>query len=132
MKKKPTRARVCAETRTCGSDSPSRSKSRALSITPLHHPQKRRLNDGLQAHAIRSTRESSEDVTRTLDAPPSKVRADIFFPTPQRATSQTVEAPNPWRQTREIINPEEEGSEYKYKYFYLYLYIPILLIGLRA
>ena len=52
-----------AETRTCGTDSPSRSKSRELSITPLHHPQiKRWLNDGLQAPAIRSTRESSEDV----------------------------------------------------------------------
>ena len=39
---------------------------------------KRRLDDGLPAHAIRSTRESSEDVTRTLDAPHSKVRSDIF------------------------------------------------------
>ena len=39
---------------------------------------KRRLNDGLPAHANRSTRESSEDFTRTLDAPPSKVRSDIF------------------------------------------------------
>ena len=50
-----------------------------------HHPsrrctilKKRWLNDGLQAHVVRSTRESSEDVTRTLDAPPSKVRSDIF------------------------------------------------------
>ena len=39
---------------------------------------KRWLDDGLQAHAIRSTQESSEDVTRTLDAPPAKVRSDIF------------------------------------------------------
>ena len=39
---------------------------------------KRQLDDGLPAHAIRSTRESSEDVTRTLDAPPSKARSDIF------------------------------------------------------
>ena len=39
---------------------------------------KRRLDDGFPAHAFRSTRESSEDVTRTLDAPPSKVRSDIF------------------------------------------------------
>ena len=91
MMKNQQRARVRAETRTCGTDSPSRSKSRALSITPSHRPQKRRLDDGLQAHAIRPTRESSEDVTRTLDAPPSKVRSDIF-PTPQRATSQTVES----------------------------------------
>ena len=57
--------------------------------TPTHHPQERRLDDGLPAHAIQSTRESSEDVTRTLDAPPSKVRSDIF-PNPQRATSQMV------------------------------------------
>ena len=78
MMKNPRRARVRAETRTCGTDSPSRSKSRALSITPSHRPQKRRLDDGLQAHAIQPTRESSEDVTRTLDAPPSKVRSDIF------------------------------------------------------
>ena len=27
-----------------------------------------------------------------------------------------VQAPNPWRQTREITNPEEEGSQYKYKW----------------
>ena len=39
--KNPLRARVRAETRTCGTDSPSRSKSRELSITPLHHPQKK-------------------------------------------------------------------------------------------
>ena len=64
-----------------------------------HHPsrhctilKKRWLNDGFPAHAILSTRESSGDVTRTLDAPPSKVRSDIFFPTPQRATSQMVES----------------------------------------
>ena len=62
VEKNPRRARVRAETRTYGTDSPSRSKSRALSITPLHYPQKRRLNDGLTAHMIRSTRESSEDV----------------------------------------------------------------------
>ena len=36
-------------------------------ITSPHRPQKRRLDDELPAHAIRSTRESSEDVTRTLD-----------------------------------------------------------------
>ena len=51
---------------------------------------KRWLNDGLQAHLIRPTRESSEDVTRILDAPPSKVRSDIF-PRSRRASSQTLE-----------------------------------------
>ena len=39
---------------------------------------KRQLDDGLPAHTIRSTRESSEDVIRPLDAPLSKVRSDIF------------------------------------------------------
>ena len=38
--KNPRRARVRAETRACGTDSPSRSKQRAPSITPSHHPQK--------------------------------------------------------------------------------------------
>ena len=47
---------------------------------------KRRLNDGLRAHAIRSTRESSGDVTRTLDARPSKVRSDSF-PAPEEQSS---------------------------------------------
>ena len=59
---KSRRASVRAETRTYGTDLPSRQKSRALSITPLHHLQKRRLNDGLPAHMISSTRESSEEV----------------------------------------------------------------------
>ena len=76
--KNPRRASVRAETGTYGTDSPSTSKSRALSITPTHNSQKKRLDDGLPAHANRSTRESSEDVTHTLDAPPSKVRSDIF------------------------------------------------------
>ena len=50
-----------------------------------HYPSRRRtvliksrLDDGLPAHALRSTQESSEDVTRTFDAPPSKVLSDIF------------------------------------------------------
>ena len=38
--KNPRRARVRAETQTCGTDSPSRSKSRALSTTSLHPPKK--------------------------------------------------------------------------------------------
>ena len=60
--KNPRRASVCAETRTYGTDSPSRWKSRALSITLLHHPQKK---DGSITHMIPSTRESSEDVIYT-------------------------------------------------------------------
>ena len=50
---------------------------------------KRWLNDGLTAHAIRPTRESFEDVTHTPDAPPSKVRSDIF-PRSRRASSQRL------------------------------------------
>ena len=42
---------------------------------------KRWLNDELQAHAIRSTRESLQDITRTLDAPPSRCVL-TFSPTP--------------------------------------------------
>ena len=48
---------------------------------------KRWLNNGLPAHAIRSTRESSEEVTRTLDAPPSKVGCDNFSPITKRERS---------------------------------------------
>ena len=50
-------------------------------------PKKRWFSDGLQAHAIWSTPESSEDVTRTLDAHPSKVHSDIF-PHSWRTSSQ--------------------------------------------
>ena len=35
------KASVCAKTQTYGTDSPSRSKSRTLSITPLYHSQKK-------------------------------------------------------------------------------------------
>ena len=38
--KNPQRANVCAETRTYVTDSHSRQKSRAPSITPLHHLKK--------------------------------------------------------------------------------------------
>ena len=55
-------ASLLPETRTYGTDSPSRQKPCALSITPLHHLQKRRLNDRLPAHMIPSTQESLEDV----------------------------------------------------------------------
>ena len=55
------KASVRAETRTYGTDSPSRSKSRTLSIT-FAPSSKRRLNDGLPARVNQSTRESSEDV----------------------------------------------------------------------
>ena len=47
---------------------------------PSHHSiilKKRWLDDGLPAHANRSKRDPSEDVTRTLDVPPCKVRSDI-------------------------------------------------------
>ena len=41
MKKSQKGNTACAKTRTCDTDSPSKLKSRALSITPLHHPQKK-------------------------------------------------------------------------------------------
>ena len=41
------------------------------------------LDDGLQAHAFRSTQESSKNVARSLDAPLSKVRFDIFPHSPK-------------------------------------------------
>ena len=72
---------------------------------------KRWLDDGLQARAIRSTRESSEDVTRTLDAPPSKVRSDIF-PRSRRASSQTLENTSlQGAQRTKIYNSERRESE---------------------
>ena len=79
----PRRASVRAETRTYGTDSPSRQKPRALSITPLHHLQKkRRLNDGLPAHMIPTTRESSEDVYTYTWHTKSMVWL-TFFPAPR-------------------------------------------------
>ena len=74
---------------------------------------KRWLNDGLQAPAIRSTRESSEDVFHVLltHVPP---RCGLtFFPTPQRATSQTVESSSlQGAQTGSIQFERRRESEY--------------------
>ena len=83
--KNPRRASVRAETRTYGTDSPSRSKSCTLSITPSS--KKRWLDDGLQAHMIRSTWESSEDVSTHTWHSKSMVQYEIPF-VPQRATNQ--------------------------------------------
>ena len=52
--------------------------------------------------------------TRTLDTP-NPWCGRHFSPLPEGNQSK-VEAPNEWRQTREMINPEEEGSQYKYKW----------------
>ena len=82
-----------------------------------HHPShrctifiKRWLNDGLPAHIIQSEspRESSEDVIYTSTVHTKSMVWPDVFPRSRRATSQTVEGPNPWRQTRETIYPEEE------------------------
>ena len=79
--KNPLGARVRAETRTYGTDSPSRPKSRELSITPSHHPQQK---DGSMTD-FKNTQfdphgSHRKMFPRTLNAPPSKVRSDIFFP----------------------------------------------------
>ena len=75
---------------------------------------KRWLNDGLPAHAIQSTRESSEDVTRTLDAPPSKVHSDIF-PRSRRASSQTLEHLPPRCSNNKDIWFRKKGVRINYK-----------------
>ena len=62
---------------------------------------------------IPSTRESSEDVTRTLDAPPSKVRSDIF-PAPEGQPVKRLKAQIHGAK-QEKLYPEEEGSQYNYK-----------------
>ena len=82
------KASVRAETRTYGTDSPSRSKSRAH--YPSRHctiPIKRRLNDGLPAHMIRSTRESSEDVAMYTWSTKSMVLIEKLPFAPRRATN---------------------------------------------
>ena len=82
--KNPLRTRVRAETRTCGTDSPSRSKSRELSITPLHHPQKKdgSMTDFKHPQSDPHGRHRKM-FSRTLDAPPSKVCSDIFPHSPK-------------------------------------------------
>ena len=62
----PRRSSAHAETQTCGTDSPNRRKSCALSITPSHHPQKKDCSTmDFRAHMIRSTQESLEVSTYT-------------------------------------------------------------------
>ena len=57
MLKNTRRARLRAETRTCSTDSPSRSKSHVLAISHRRTILKKRwLDDGLRARAIQSTR----------------------------------------------------------------------------
>ena len=114
---------------------------------------KRRLDDGLPAHAIRSTRESSEDVTRTLDAPPSKVRSDIF-PTPKGQPVRWLRAPPSKELNQDVYKLKEEGSQNKLKlknprrararaetrtcgtdspiYIYIYIYISRIEQGIEA
>ena len=88
-----------------------------------HYPSRRRtilkkrwLDDGLQTHAFRSTWESSEDVTRTLDAPPSKVRSDIFpHSLKGRQPVRRLRAP-PSKELKQDLNKlKEEGSQNKLK-----------------
>ena len=61
---------------------------------------------------IPSTRESSEDVIYTYTWHTNPWCGPDIFPRSQRVTSQTVEAPNPWCQTREIKSRGRRGSVY--------------------
>ena len=70
--KNPRRASVRAETRTYGTDSPSRQKPRALSITPLHNLK----NDG-----------SMTDFQHTCFHPHGSHR---------KMFTRTLDTPNPW------------------------------------
>ena len=76
---------------------------------------KRWLNDRLLAHMIPSTREIIRRCLHVHLTHQIHGVADVF-PRSWRATSQTAEAPNPWHQTREIINPKEEGSQNIYEW----------------
>ena len=111
--KNPQRASVHAETRTYGTDSPSRQKPRALSITPLHYLQKMTAQGRTS-----STHDSIHTgvIGRCLHVHLTHQIHGVadLFPRCRRATSETVEAPNPWRHGREIY-PQEEGSQYTYK-----------------
>ena len=94
LMKNPRRASVRAETRIYGTDSPSRQKSRALSITPLHHPQKKsRLNDGLPAHAIRSTRSHRKMLHVLLTHLPPRC-ALTFSPAPEGQAVKRLRTPD--------------------------------------
>ena len=68
--KNPRRASVSAETRTYGTNSPSRWKSRALSFTPLHHLQKKVGSMTNFPHTWFHPHGSHRKMfTRTLDTP---------------------------------------------------------------
>ena len=85
-------------------------KSRALSLTPYCAPSEQKMAQGRTS----STHDSIHTgvIGRCLHVHLThRIHgvADVFSRS-RSATSETVEAQNPWRQTREIINPEEEES----------------------
>ena len=109
----PRRASVCRDFRTYLTDSPTRQKSHAFFITPLHHSQKKMAqwrtsstHDSIHTGLI--GRCSHVHLTHQIHGV-----ADVF-PRSQRATSQTVEGTNPRRQKkREIIYKSEGRRETK-------------------
>ena len=73
---------------TCGTDSPSRSKSRALSITPLHHPKKDGSMTDFQ-HTQPDPHGSHRKMLHVLLTHLPTRCALTFFPRSRRASSQT-------------------------------------------
>ena len=49
--------------------------------------------------------------SRTLDAPPSKVRSDIFSPLPKGQPVKRLRAPPSKELKQEVFNLKEEGSQ---------------------
>ena len=70
---------------------------------------RRRLNDGLSTHVIWSTRESSDDVTRTIDTHPSKVHSDNFPHSPKGNQSDGLELLPPRSSNKMYKNWRKKG-----------------------
>ena len=79
---------------------------------PSHHCtifKKRWLSNGLPARMIQCAQEWSEDVTRTLDAPPSKMRSDISPHSLKGNQSDGWELLPPRRSNKIFINRRKKG-----------------------
>ena len=112
--KNPRMASVRAETRTYGTDSPSRQKSSTLSITLSHHPQKKMAqrrtsstHDSIHTgvigrcfHAHLAHQTHGANATSLLFSEGQPIRL--------------VETPNPRCQWMMIFHRKKEGSENKY------------------
>ena len=110
-KNPPLRARVRAETRTCGTDSPSRSKSREPSITPSHHPQKK---DGSMTdfkHTQSDPHGSYRKMSHALFTHLPPGCALTFSPLPKGQPVKRLRAPPSKELKQEVFNLKEEGSQ---------------------